>query len=409
MERGMRRKVWVTGTGLVTALGADAAATWENLAAGKAGRAAITLFGTDGCRCREGAEIRELPPCPPVPGRAAKRISRASRLALAAARQCLSQAGWLDADGRCADPGLPLSLSTTGGAMDWGEGFFDRAHQGKRSRRLTQVALYHPQHQARDLRAAFGLEGSCQMVANACASGANAIGHGFELIRAGWEERVLCGGYEALAELIYAGFDCLQALAPEACRPFSQNRNGLMLGEGAGFLMLESESSARARGARPLAVLSGYGQATDLFHLTQPAADGAALAQSMRDALACAGIGPERVGYVNAHGTGTAANDGAEAGVFARVLGPGNPWTASSTKAAIGHTLGAAGAVEAVLAVLVLQRGRTLPQIQCEQPLPDIAAHLARGEALPGDAVMSVNLGFGGSNAALVLEKADGA
>jgi 3-oxoacyl-[acyl-carrier-protein] synthase II len=406
MERGRNGTVWVTGAGAVTALGAGVDSTWEALAAGRNGRVEVRLFDTEGCRCREAAEIRQLPEGPEVPGRPRKRLSRAALLALAAARECLQQAGWLKDDGRCPEAHLPLSLSTTGGAMEWGEGFFERVHGGKKSRRLAQVARYQPQQQALDFQAAFGIAGPCQIVANACASGANATGHGLELIRAGWEERVLCGGYEALTELIFAGFDCLQALAPEKCRPFSKNRNGLMLGEGAGFLLLESEAAARARGAEPLAVVSGYGQATDLFHLTQPAADGDALVRSMREALVMAGLNPEAIGYVNAHGTGTAANDGVEAGAFLKVLGAENPWLASSTKAALGHTLGAAGAIEAVLAVEAVRRGRTLPQIQCDEPVPEMIPHLAEGGPLPGTAVMSVNLGFGGSNAALVLEKA---
>jgi 3-oxoacyl-[acyl-carrier-protein] synthase II len=216
-------------------------------------------------------------------------------------------------------------------------------------------------------------------------------------------EIVLAGGYDALCELVFAGFDSLQTLAPEACRPFDRNRSGLMLGEGAAFLVLESEEHARRRGATIRGGIAGYGQTTDRLHLTQHAQDGSPLIGAMRQALASAGMTPAQVGYINAHGTGTRFNDGAEATAFLEVFG-GTDIRVSSTKAALGHTLGAAGAIEALICLLALERGTLPPQINVTDPEPAIAPLLVgAGEQRRIDAAMSVNLGFGGSNAALLL------
>jgi 3-oxoacyl-[acyl-carrier-protein] synthase II len=290
--------------------------------------------------------------------------------------------------------------------MEWGEAFLRGALSGKRRNQLARVARYQPQQQVLDVQRALGLNGPVMIVGNACASGANAIGHGFDLIRSGLAECVIVGGYEALTELIFMGFDCLQALSVDWCRPFDVNRNGLMLGEGAAFLVLENESHARARGGEIQGRILGYGHSTDLHHLTQPAPTGVALSTAMRGALQEAGVKPEHVAYVNAHGTGTPMNDGAEATAYSEIFGDALPSVAvSSTKAAIGHTLGAAGALEAVFALCAAREGVAPPQLHNETPLPEIAASLALGSRrlASGRPVMSVNLGFGGSNAALVM------
>jgi 3-oxoacyl-[acyl-carrier-protein] synthase II len=241
------------------------------------------------------------------------------------------------------------------------------------------------------------------IVANACAGGANAIGHGADLIRSGMADIVLAGGYDALCELVYVGFDSLLSLAPEACRPFDRQRNGLMLGEGAAFLVLESRERALRRGAQVHALIAGYGHTTDCHHLTQPDQEGAPLEQAMRQALEKAAIAAAEIGYVNAHGTGTPFNDGAEAKAFAHVFGV-HATRLSSTKAALGHTLGAAGAIEAVISLLALKSGSLPPQINLLDPEP-LVAHALVGpeESANLRHVMSVNLGFGGSNAALIL------
>ncbi|MEI6315108.1 MAG: beta-ketoacyl synthase N-terminal-like domain-containing protein, partial [Syntrophus sp. (in: bacteria)] len=224
-------------------------------------------------------------------------------------------------------------------------------------------------------------------------------------IRSGMADIILAGGYDALWELVYCGFDSLLTLAPEACRPFDRGRNGLMLGEGAAFLIIESESHARKRGAIIQGVIAGYGHTTDTGHLTQPDQQGIPIERAMRQALDQAGIGPSKIGYVNAHGTGTPINDGAEARAINRLFS-GTKARLSSTKAALGHTLGDAGSIEAVIGLLALRTGCLPPQINLLDPEPDVEEFLvAHGEEAKLEAVMSINLGFGGSNAALVLSQ----
>lgn len=397
--------VVVTGMGMVSPLGSGVEASWSALEEGRDAAAPMELFDVEGCRCRTAAQAR-LPEIAGASAAEMKHWPRATRLALPAAREALDQAGWLGPEGKISAPELSLSLSTTGGGMEFGEDFLRKALAGKQAGQLAHAARYQPQQQALDLQEFFGFSGPVMIVANACSSGANAIGHGADLIRAGEAEVVLAGGFEALSELIYVGFDCLQALSAEKCRPFDLNRSGLMLGEGAGFLVLESEKSARARGAAILARLSGYGHATDLHHLTQPSPNGATLAKVMRLAAEQAGAEPGRIGYVNAHGTATPMNDGAEVASYQEFFGGDLGGTKiSSTKAAIGHTLGAAGSLEAIFALQALRSGRLPPQLNCLAPLPEIAPALAaeRDILKPGSCVMSVNLGFGGSNAALVF------
>jgi 3-oxoacyl-[acyl-carrier-protein] synthase II len=224
---------------------------------------------------------------------------------------------------------------------------------------------------------------------------------------------VLTGGYEALTELIYVGFDCLQAMSPERCRPFDVARNGLMLGEAAAFAVLESESHACARGATVLCELAGYGHGTDLHHLTQPHPSGVAAVAAMRQAITEVDCHASDIGYVNAHGTGTLLNDTSEGAAFAVVFGEDGAIPSrvriSSTKAAIGHTLGAAGSIEALFAMAALQSGQLPPNLNVRQPEPAVAANLVTvGEERTGmAATLTVNLGFGGSNAALVFKRYD--
>ena len=425
--RGVSASIVITGLGCVTPLGPDLPTTWRRLMAGETAQQPVTLFDVAGSRCQKAAPAA-------LPDTAApRRLTRGSRLALPAAREALAQAGLLNDAGRSVVTWLPMSVSTTAGGMTLGEQFLRDLVAGRRQRhRYYRVAHYPAQRQALDMQRHLGFRGPITIIANACASGANAIGHARDLIRSGEVEMVLAGGYEPLTELIYYGFDCLQALSPDCCRPFDRGRTGLMLGEAAAFLVLETEARARARGATILAALTGYGHSTDLHHLTQPGPAGSALIEAARMALGEAGVMP---GYLNAHGTATPANDGTEAGALAAIfarpeeVAPGRalpqttlPQTAlsqneaglpriSSTKAAIGHTLGAAGAIEAVFAIQALRTGELPPQLNLRDPEPAVAGRLVRRGERAADlsATMSVNLGFGGSNAALVFGRVVGA
>jgi 3-oxoacyl-[acyl-carrier-protein] synthase II len=307
---------------------------------------------------------------------------------------------------------LPFSVSTTAGGMAFGEDFLRRVltrnRSNSRSRLFSQVSRYLPQQQVLDVQQALGFSGHSLIIANACASGANAIGHAADLISVGAADCVLAGGFEALTELVFVGFDCLQATSIDRCRPFDLNRSGLLLGEAAAFLVLESAEHAQRRGATPLCRLTGYGHTTDFFHLTQPDPEGATLVEVMRAAAAQARIAPALIGYINAHGTATPVNDGAEAKAYGLFLGDALGSTRiSSTKAAIGHTLGAAGAVEALFAIEALRTGHLPPQLNLQTPIPEIAPALVGEKELSNEMehVMSVNLGFGGSNAALIFSR----
>lgn len=400
----------MTGLGAVTPLGTDLDTTWRRLIAGEDGAAPVQLFDVAGCRCKIGGTAL-LPALPHIGAKKLKRFSRAGRLALPAVRAALGDAGLLDADGQCRLSQMPISVSTTGGGMSFGEEFMRALLAHEKARNYFLVSHYPAQGQMLDVQDDLGFSGPITIIANACASGANAIGHARDLIRAGAAECVLAGGYEALTELIYVGFDCLQAMTTDRCRPFDRQRNGLMLGEAAAFLVLESETHARGRGARILCELSGYGHSTDLHHLTQPHPQGLALVRAMRMAFADAGLQPEDVGYINAHGTATPLNDASECAAFSELFGNGaSPVRISSTKAAIGHTLGAAGSTEAVFAVQALRTGRLPPQINLREPEPAVAGKLVvPGESRPRmRAAMSVNLGFGGSNAALIFKNHEG-
>ena len=407
----MSGRVVVTGMGAVTPLGRDFPATWERLVAGEDASAPVSLFDVAGCRCKRAATCL-LPDLTDLTAKQQARLSRASRLALPAAREALADAQLLDDHGRSRLGQLALSVSTTGGGMALGEQFLRAMLSAQRTAgQFFRISRYQAQNQVYDLQEHLGFRGSVTIIANACASGANAIGHGADLIRSGMCDCVLVGGYEALTELIYVGFDCLQAMSPDRCRPFDVARNGLMLGEAAAFAVLESESHARARDARILCELAGYGHGTDLHHLTQPHPGGTVAVAAMRQAIAAAGINALDIGYANAHGTGTPLNDASEGAAFAAVFGDGGAIPSrvriSSTKAAIGHTLGAAGSIEALFAIAALQSGQLPPNVHVQQPEPAVAANLVTaGERRTGmAATLTVTLGFGGSNAALVFKR----
>jgi 3-oxoacyl-[acyl-carrier-protein] synthase II len=264
------------------------------------------------------------------------------------------------------------------------------------------IANYPPQKQIVDAMEKFGINAPAQVIANACASGTNAIGHAFNAIRTGRYRRILAGGYDALSELVFVGFDSLQAATPEKCRPFDSNRSGMVLGEGAALFALEEFESARRRGAEILGEIIGYGISTDNHHLTQPNPDGSGPRRAMEQALAQAELKPNQVGYINAHGTATVLNDTAEGKAIMELFGD---VPVSSTKSMMGHSLGAAGAIEAVVSLLALQHQFLPPNInfrEAELSL-NIVANQPRDAQF--DCAVSNSFGFGGTNATIVLRK----
>lgn len=408
--QGAPHRVVVTGAGVITALGTGWQANAAGLRAGHSAFRPVTLFPVEGQRAKQAAEV-DLPADPP-PTRlrveTVRRLNRGSRLLLWAATEAWRQSGW--------EPGgdLPVVLGTTSCGMDSGEAWYEQAVGGDgRSRRgqPTRAVGYQGQRQGTELLEALGCTGPVTLIANACASGANAIGHAWELVRKGIEPRVLTGGFDALSRLVFAGFDSLQALSPTTCRPFDAHRDGLALGEGAAVLTLESLRHAQARGAPILAEIIGYGTATDSHHLTQPQPGGEAALAAMQAACNSAGIRPEDVDYLNAHGTGTLHNDSSEARAILAWAGPrAATLPVSSAKGGIGHLLGAAGAVEAVLSLMVLGEGWLPPEPMVTEVDPVCAFPLLREPRdFPARVVLSNSFGFGGANATLAFRRWAGA
>jgi 3-oxoacyl-[acyl-carrier-protein] synthase II len=398
-------RVVVTGAGIVTALGVGWGENAEGFRLGRVAIRPVTLFDVSRQRTKVAGEV-ELPahmPDTELPSRHVERRDRAAKLLLHAAHEAWQQSVWKPSGE------LPVVLGTTSGGMSLGQDFYRQAIRAPYSRRRqpARVVHYQAQRQALDLADAFGFTGPITIIANACASGANAIGHAWELVRRGRAVRVLTGGYDALSELVFAGFDSLQALSPTRCRPFDSHRDGLAIGEGAAVLALESLEQARERGAKILGEIVGYGAATDAHHLTQPHPQGDAAYSTMTAACQGAGVTPREIGYLNAHGTGTPLNDSAEAAAINRWAGENSAMLpVSSTKSSIGHLLGGAGAVEVVVCLMALRDQWLPPTSTLESPDPLCAFPLVqKPTAAKFEYALTNSFGFGGANATLVLRK----
>lgn len=254
---------------------------------------------------------------------------------------------------------------------------------------------------------ALGFRGPVTIIANACATGTSAVGHALEMLRLRQSERVLVAGYDALSQMVYAGFDSLQALSKTTCRPFDATRDGLTLGEGAGVLALETLDHANRRNAPILGEIIGFGSSLDGHHLTQPHPQGDAALLSMIRACESARVCPGDIDYINAHGTGTPLNDSAEAAAIQRWAGARvATLPVSSTKASIGHTLGAAGAIESIVSLMALNEGWLPPEMGIETPDPACSFPLVRKPAdAPLKIVLSNSFGFGGVNATLLFRR----
>ena len=384
--------------GIVSPLGHGLAATLEALRAARDCVSAVTAFDTSNCRSKTAGQVADAPVSS---SRKERRLHRASHMMIHAVREAAA-----------GDPAFApdaMVMGTTSGGMSFGEEFY-RAQVRKQHLRsaASLIANYPPQKAPTDSMQAAGFRAPLTIIANACASGTNAIGHAFRLVRAGLHRRVLCGGFDAISEMVHAGFDSLQATTTERVRPFDKGRSGLVLGEGAAVLALEDFDSALARRAPILAEVTGYGISTDNHHLTQPHPSGIGPEQAMRRALEDAGITPGEVDYINAHGTATPFNDASEGAAIAKLFGARVP--VSSTKGMMGHSLGAAGAIEVVFSLLAIRHGFLPPNINYrESDLAwelNIVANAAR-ECRVGCAV-SNSFGFGGTNASLVLEEVRG-
>jgi 3-oxoacyl-[acyl-carrier-protein] synthase II len=394
---GRASRVLVTGLGIVSPLGPDTRSNLKSLLDAKDTVARVQTFDVSRTRCKTAGQIPDdwLEDAFSK-RRVSSRLHRSARMVAMALREAKESA-------RNASPEL-LIVGTSSGGMSFGEAYYRRLLATQSRNDFARlVANYMPQKPVLDALQANGLRIPAQIVGNACSSGSNAVGHGFELVRSGMRECVACGGYDPLSELVFVGFDSLQAATPEKIRPFDKGRSGTVLGEGASFLILESEESARRRGVGAIAEVAGYGVATDTFHLTQPHPSGIGPKLAMERALQSGGIDPAEIDYVNGHGTATVFNDATEGIAISELLG--NVYL-SSTKSMMGHALGAAGAIEAAFCVLALREQFLPPNINFVEADPSwkfkIVANAS--QRAPLRFVLSNSVGFGGANATLVLK-----
>ena len=405
----MTNTIAITGLGAVSAVGGDVPALTAALIEGRCGIAPLTLFPYQG-RSTMAAEVRGPVAAPDaLPVATARRLSRPDRFAFAAASEACRDAG-LDTELRSA---AALTLGATTGGMFESEEVYRRRQAGEAGRfRLSRLLGTSLTTATSVVSQTLGIYGPQTTVSTACSSSALAIALAAEAIRRGRARVALAVGTDGLCRLTYAGFDALQAIDPEACRPFDAGRRGLSLGEGAAALVLEDAAHARARGARSRALLLGHANGTDAHHVTAPHPEGAGALAAFRGALAAAAVPPEAIDYVNAHGSGTRQNDAVEVAVLRTVLGSRLARVPiSSTKSQIGHTLGAAGALEAVVTVLALEGGILPPTLGLREPDPsfgelDLVPRAGRRMAIAVAA--SSSYGFGGHNVTLVLGRGEG-
>jgi 3-oxoacyl-[acyl-carrier-protein] synthase II len=373
----------------------DVVAFWAALLSGTTGAAQVESFDTSAFPSRIGCEVRGLE----LESESEPRPGRAALLAAAAGRQALAQAGL----GGSSQAGVALSIGTTMGESCWLEGW-DPADVRAGTVPAEELVRSGPDQVGRDVAAELGLGGRVTVLAGACAAGNYALGHALDLVRLGRADTVLAGGTDAFSRVAFTGFARVGALAADTCRPFSGDRDGLVLGEGAALLVVESATAAAARGAEPLAELAGIGLSCDAFHIVSPDPDGRGATRAMAAALEDAGAAPGEVGYLSAHGTGTPANDRAEVAAARAVFGKGGP-PMSSIKAITGHGLGAASALEAVACVEALRTQIAPPTWNFTRPDPDCDWDVIPNEPreLELGVVLSNAYAFGGANASLVL------
>lgn len=404
----MSSRVVVSGIGLVTSLGCDVEAFWDALLAGRCGTGPVRSFDTSAYPVHVGGEVADFDPAS-VPTRLDRAtLGRTTLFALSAARRALADAGL---DPQRLDPlRAGVAMGTTSGEPREVERFNDRFVAGDLAGLGPELATAYPcagipARVAADL----GFAGPNLMVPNACAAGNFAAAHAMDALRRGEADLMLAGGADSFSRITYTGFARLGAIAPERCQPFDRDRRGMIPAEGAAVLVLETAESARRRGARIYAELLGFGASCDAHHITASSPDGEGPARAMRAALVHAGLAPERVDYVSAHGTGTPTNDRCEAMAIARVFGDRTGrLPVSSAKSMLGHAMGAASAIEAAICALAIHTGRIPPTAHFETPDPECPLDCVPNEAREARVEVAMNnaCGFGGTNASLLLGRA---
>jgi len=410
----MADRIVVTGIGLVTPVGLNSESTWNSLVEGRSGIDYISLFDAEGYESRIAGEVDNFDASAALGRKEAKRLDRFSQFACVAALEALEHAN-LNMEKENADRVGVLIGSGVGGIITISDQHKILLKRGPKRVSPFLVPMMLGDMASGQVSMMIGAKGPNFSTVSACATGADSIGEALEMIRRGRADVVIAGGTEAaICEIGVAGFNSCMALSTRnedpqgASRPFDSDRDGFVLGEGAGLLVLESLEHAEKRGANILAEMSGYGASSDAHHVTQPHPDGEGAARAMKWAIEDAGITPDKVDYVNAHGTSTPLNDKYETIAMKRMYGDhAYNLAISSTKSMTGHLLGAAGAIEAAFTVLAIKNDIVPPTINIENPDPECDLNYIPNTAKkqPVNVAMSNSLGFGGHNASLVFER----
>jgi nodulation protein E len=400
------RRVVVTGTGVISALGQSTAEFWQALSTGESGIHELTSIDPDQFRFRNAAEVRDFNPEAHFDSKELAFLDRFAQFALVAADEAIKQAG-VEWTPRLAERSAVVTGSSFGGRGAEEAGYWELFHNNRTRVHPLTIPQSMSNAGASHISMRYGVQGPAYTVSTACASSAHAIGQAFWMVRSGMAPLAIAGGSEAP---LYLGglkaWEAMRVVSKDTCRPFSADRSGLILGEGGAMLVLEPLDDALARGAVPLAEIVGFGMSSDAGHITQPSPDGAA--RAMRAAMDDAGMQPEQFGYINAHGTATEANDRSETAAIRATFGAhADALAVSSTKSMHGHTLGAAGALEAVACVETLRNGIipptanfTAPDTACDL---DVVPNEPRSRQV--DACLSNSFAFGGLNAVLAFKR----
>ena len=396
------RRVVVTGIGVICALGKDREAFKKGLREGRCGIGPITNTECLDLRFRNGAEVKCYDPNDHFSPKEADMIDRFAQFAVVAAREAVCQSG-VEWNEHLRENSAIVTGSCVGGQATENQGFWDVYKMGKTRVHPMTIPKTMANAGASAISLEFGITGPAFTIATACSSSAHAIGQAFTMVRSGMADLALTGGSEApFSYGILKAWEAMRVVSPTLCRPFSRDRNGMVLGEGGAMMVIESLDHALARGAKPIAEIVGFGMSSDAHHITQPSAEGAA--KAVRMALKSAGIVPEQVGYVNAHGTGTTVNDITETKALHLAFGDHAKRLAiSSTKAMHGHTLGAAGALESAAAIVALSTGILPPTIHFNECDPECDLDYIPNCPRKADVeyAISNSFAFGGLNAVL--------
>jgi nodulation protein E len=400
------RRVAITGLGAICALGRTVSETAESLRAGRSGIGPIESADVSQLRFQNGAEVRGYTHQPYFQDRHADFIDRFAQFAVIAAREAVADAG-IEWTQELRETAAIITGSCVGGQSTEDIGFHEVYKLGHNRVHPLTIPKIMANAGASHISMEFGITGPGFTISTACSSSGHAIGQAFEMIRTGKTDLALTGGSEATFSFgILKAWEAMRVVSPDTCRPFSKDRRGMILGEGGAMLVLEPLEAAVARGARIHAEIVGFGMSSDACHITQPSSDGAV--RAMRVALRDAGLRPEQIGYINAHGTGTAANDKSEAAAIRAVFGAhADSLPVSSTKSMHGHLLGAAGALECLATVLALRDGELPPTANFSEYDPECDLDVIQNQArqLQVEWALSNSFAFGGLNAVLALRR----